>query len=262
MSSALRFFGCQKPDEVRALLRGVMCRRKKDEVLRDLPEKMRQKINLADCALSKKQEKDLGAGIVERALLSADGENIDTAPDARTTESLSEKLKAIMEAKMPAVKAHVTQYLEVPPGEVAPKFLLFAHHHAMLDELEGLLKSKNVGYIKMDGRTPTGARQEMVHRFQNENNIRVALLSITACNAGITLTAASLVVFAELYWVPGILNQCEDRVHRIGQKNSVQIQYLCVKESLDVDMFRSLNRKTKTLNAMLDGNHDDRHFAL
>ena len=132
----------------------------------------------------------------------------------------------------------------------------------MLDELEGLLNEKKVGFIQMDGRTPTSSRQAMVNRFQTDDTVRVALLSITACNSGLTLTAASLVVFAELYWVPGILNQCEDRVHRIGQKNSVQIQYLCVKDSLDVDMFRALNRKTKTLNAMLDGNHDDRHFAL
>uniref|UniRef100_A0A0C9SDK6 Putative chromatin remodeling protein n=1 Tax=Amblyomma americanum TaxID=6943 RepID=A0A0C9SDK6_AMBAM len=76
---------------------------------------------------------------------------------------------------------------------------------------------------------------------------RVAVLSITAANAGITLSSASLVVFAELFWNPGILTQAEDRVHRIGQQNCVVIQYLVAKGTADDYIWPMVCSKLDTL---------------
>jgi len=59
-------------------------------------------------------------------------------------------------------------------------------------------------YIRIDGKTNPEQRKILVDKFQNCNNYLTAILSITAANAGITLTAAHLVVFTELFWNPGV----------------------------------------------------------
>ena len=91
-------------------------------------------------------------------------------------------------------------------------------------------------------------RKHLVDAFQCDDNVRVALLSITAANSGLTLTAAHLVVFAELFWNPGILTQAEDRAHRIGQTDSVTVQYLVAKGTADDELWPMIQRKLDVLN--------------
>jgi len=67
---------------------------------------------------------------------------------------------------------------------------------------------QNIEYIRIDGNTPSERRQTVIARFQECSKCKVALLSITAANMGITLSAASLVVFAELFWNPGVRTVC------------------------------------------------------
>ena len=80
-----------------------------------------------------------------------------------------------------------------------------------------------------------------------------------AAGTGITLTAASHVIFAELYWVPGVLLQSEDRVHRIGQRNPCHIQYVIAKDTLDPYLYKSIQWKLDTIDDCLD-QRSDRDF--
>ncbi|CAL4063142.1 unnamed protein product [Meganyctiphanes norvegica] len=99
--------------------------------------------------------------------------------------------------------------------------------------------------------TPTNASRSKllvaIERFQNSEAVRVAVLSITAANAGITLTAAQLVVFSELFWNPGILIQAEDRAHRIGQEDSVLVQYLVAQNTADDHIWNMIQAKLEVL---------------
>merc|ERR1719261_886603 len=107
--------------------------------------------------------------------------------------------------------------------------------------------------MRIDGKTPQKRRQENVECFQQKDEIRVALLSITAAGAGLTLTAAHTVVFAELYWVPGQMQQAEDRAHRIGQHDCVTVQYLVAEGTMDEVLFNCLEKKTRDTSSILDG---------
>lgn len=126
------------------------------------------------------------------------------------------------------------------------KFLVFAHHKCVLDAYEEKMSKKRIGYMRIDGKTPQNQKHSNIISFQNESSCRVALLSITAAYQGITLTAASVVVFAEYYWTPGIIIQAEDRVHRVGQEASnVTVYYLHCDKTIDKSMAKYIGNHLK-----------------
>lgn len=84
------------------------------------------------------------------------------------------------------------------------KFIIFAHHRVMLDAISDCLSELRVNYIRIDGQTRSDLRADYVDTFQKKNSCKVAVLSLKACNSGITLTAAEMIVFAELDWNPSV----------------------------------------------------------
>lgn len=124
--------------------------------------------------------------------------------------------------------------------EAGVKFLLFAHHMSVLDMYQKHVMKRKVGFVRIDGRCSGEKRHDMVTKFQNNENIKIAILGIKACSQGLTLTAASTVVFGELTWTPSIMNQAEDRVHRISQVNCVTVYYLYGPETIDDHIFKLL----------------------
>ncbi|XP_031155250.1 SWI/SNF-related matrix-associated actin-dependent regulator of chromatin subfamily A-like protein 1 isoform X3 [Sander lucioperca] len=147
------------------------------------------------------------------------------------------------EAKLQAIMEYITDMLECG----REKFLVFAHHKLVLDHIITELVKKNVSHIRIDGSTPSAERQQLCDKFQYSTKTCVAVLSITAANMGLTLHSADLVVFAELFWNPGILVQAEDRVHRIGQTSNVNIHYLVAKGTADDHLWPMIQEKMNVL---------------
>ena len=148
--------------------------------------------------------------------------------------------------KAAAVCEHILEnyfYPDAPPRKV----LIFAHHQIVLDTIQVEVNKRKLGSIRIDGKTPSHQRTALCDSFQNDDSIRVAVLSITAAGVGITLTAASVVVFAEIHFNPGYLVQAEDRAHRVGQKDSVFVQYLIAKKTADDVMWNMVQQKLDVL---------------
>ena len=120
--------------------------------------------------------------------------------------------------------------------------LVFAHHGGMLTALQVACQQHDLPYVRIDGSTPVPKRAPLVARVQ-ANEVRVALLSLGAAGTGYTLTAATHVFFAELYWTPAVLLQAEDRAHRIGQHLPVSVTRLVATGTCDERIVRMLARK-------------------
>ena len=149
-------------------------------------------------------------------------------------------------AKAPAVVAYVAAALEDDPGKV----VVWVHHHDVADIVANGLAPYGVALV--DGRTDVIERARLVERFQADPSCRTFVGGLTATGTGITLTAASHVVFAELDWRPGVLVQAEDRCHRIGQPGYVLVEHLLVDESIEAYMAKVVLKKAKVQAELLD----------
>lgn len=149
------------------------------------------------------------------------------------------------------------------------KFVIFYYHKIVVQGLEKLLineykfNEKDPLFVKIDGSSTTQCRKNAVKKFQTpltnkqkqtgKGGTRIILLSITAASSGLTLTASSTVIFAELYWNPFTLIQAEDRVHTISQNNIVNIIYVIGKDTIDEMIFSKVKKKFNIVSKSIDG---------
>uniref|UniRef100_A0A669DRW7 Zinc finger, RAN-binding domain containing 3 n=1 Tax=Oreochromis niloticus TaxID=8128 RepID=A0A669DRW7_ORENI len=241
--------GASNLEELHQRLSQIMIRRLKADVLSQLPPKIRQRIPFD---LPKEAAKEALASFGEwERLMKSLGSGVATTdnPFTEVMGLVTQMYKQTAIAKAGAVKDYIKMMLEAEQL----KFLVFAHHLTMLQACTEAVIEAKAGYIRIDGSVPSSERIQLVHKFQSEPETRVAILSIQAAGQGLTFTAASHVVFAELYWNPGHIKQAEDRAHRIGQTSSVNVHYLIAKGTFDTVMWSMLNRKEKVTGSTLNG---------
>ncbi len=237
--------GAQNLDDLQQKLRStIMIRRVKCDVLKELPAKVRQAVVLeADtkelCNALKEEKRfvDIASQYIDRIeRLSVD--------DKTSFFELAIARKNTAIAKVPAVIKFVEELLEN-----TDKVVLFAHHK---DVITPIMQHFGTVAVKISGDDKVEDRQESIKQFQNNPKIKIFVGSILAAGAGITLTAASTVVFAELDWTPGNMQQAEDRCHRIGQKDTVMVYHLIVDGSIDVKISKMLLDKQANIDKALN----------
>lgn len=237
--------GSSNEDELQSLLRGsgFMIRRLKKDVLAELPEKTRVPVVVgakgkAIKAALKAEREAMGGEMPDWRDIRSGGVKV-------AFEAMSKVRLMMGEAKTAFVLDYVKELLETED-----KVIIMAHHRAVVDALQHELR--NYGAVTVTGSTPANLRQARVDDFQNDPETRVFIGNILAAGVGLTLTAASHVVFAEMDWVPANNVQAEDRAHRIGQNEAVTIHYCVVEDSLDAHILDTWMGKETTIARIVD----------
>ena len=220
-----------------------MIRRRKEEVLKELPPKQRIPIQID---LSNRKEYLLARDEFLTWYRAEKGaEKAEKAEKAEAFVRLGQLRKVVAEGKLKAAKEWIQDYLDSTDG----KIVVFAYHRAIFENLVEEYKK-----ICACGGGAGEARHEEVKRFQTDPKCRVFIGSIKADKEAITLTAANTVVFVEQGWTPGEHDQAEDRINRIGQQaDSITAYYFLGKDSIDEYLWDLIEKKREIITKILDG---------
>ena len=224
-------------------MESCMSRRRKADVLKDLPEKTRQVVPMK---LKRPEEYQRASDDFLNWLREQDPAAAHRAKGAMALTRIGGLLRLAARLKLRSVVDWVNNFMI----ESNEKLLLFAVHRKMIGALQRRCNAKS---LVIDGSVTGRSRKMVVDRFQRDDDVRLLIGNIKAAGVGITLTAASNVAFAELTFRPGDHIQAEDRCHRIGQHDPVWVHYLVAKGTIEVKLCEVIQTKQKVLSAVLDG---------
>ena len=223
------------------LQKHVMLRRKKADVLKELKDKVRYKEVIASDTEFYLEELDKIWKKLEAEQKEAQTEFSKSASYHRAIQS-ERQIAGV--AKLPHVINFVKNIMEIEESVV-----VFCHHkliHKLLHE-----SLQEFSPVSIIGGQSDSTRQDQIDKFQKGES-KLMIAGIRAGNVGINLTKAKYVIFAELDWSPAIHRQAEDRLHRIGQKNTVFAYYLIGNGTLDDHVASILVDKSYEIDAIMD----------
>ena len=253
-SGTYKVLGYKNIDELRALIKPYVLRRTRDEVLKDLPERVDNNffVEMTDPQweaykvfqetvaqlLSKSKRRPLTPKEHEILLMSLIKMRLIC-----NALALHDKEIAPNDREKTAPK--LTEFEEILTESIASnghKAVVFSQWANMLALTEPILERIGLGYVKLTGAVPSAKRGALIEKFFDDPNCRV-FLSTDAGGVGLNLQAASLVINLDLPWNPAVLEQRIARAHRHGQKSSVQVINLVAKGTIEERMLDTLSAK-------------------
>jgi SWI/SNF-related matrix-associated actin-dependent regulator 1 of chromatin subfamily A len=239
----MAYDGASNTEEFHKLLTStIMIRRKKEDVLKDLPPKSRSKVLLSVDTKGYREVRDDFAGWAEANM---DSDRLDKAMKAEVLVKLTEMRKAIALAKSDAVIEWIENFLQG-----GRKLVVFTRSKRMQKLILKYFGNIAVG---IDGSVKGKKRKWAKNQFQNNDRVRLLVGNIVACAEGLTLTAASDTCHVEFMENPMKHDQGEDRVHRIGQTCPCKAYYLLAKGTMDEQYYNVHNMKREVIAQVLDG---------
>ena len=253
------------PDLERQLTAHCWVRRNKQDVLKQLPPKLRttRVVDIDRKGFAQAHEalyEKIGLWVDEMLENGVEITQEDIKVYAKTHIEIITPLRAAAGvAKIPAAIEIVKDWLQAttvtgPDGSkvYTRPLVVWVHHSPVMEALKAAIPEDVAGIGFIDGGTPEHKRQPEADKLQN-GEIGVIFCSIMAAGFGITLTRSSDVIFIETDWTPANISQAEDRVHRIGQTETCMITTLLAVDTLDAHMRAILRNKGKDLNVLMPG---------
>ncbi len=158
-------------------------------------------------------------------------------PDIKTDADVSAKTEQLMELVEEAL-------------ESGHKILVFSQFVEMLKIIKPYFEEKGIVYEYLDGKTKD--RQKHINRFNEDDRVRVFLISLKTGGTGLNLTAADTVILVDPWWNPMIENQAIDRTHRIGQTRKVQVFRLITKGTVEEKITALQQNKLELFQNIID----------
>ena len=223
-----------------------MIRREKSKVLPQLPDKTRIDLYVE---ISNGEEYGLAVNDLAEYLRQY---TECTDRDIRRKMRM-EALVRFMTLRSLATKGKVKQAIDFIKNHLAngKKLIVFCALHEVVDMLQKAFPKA----VTITGRDSAVTKQSSVDAFQNDPDVMLIICSIKAAGVGLTLTSSSSVAFLELPWTYADCCQCEDRAHRIGQKDNVTCYYLLGRGTIDRTIYDLIHKKKSIANEIM--NSDD-----
>ena len=244
--------------KLKMLIEPFVLRRTKKEVLTELPEKTitvlknemgeeQRKIYLSYLVRTKQELQDeINSNGYERSQIQI------LAALTRLRQICGHPSLFIDNYKEPCSK--LEQCMEILEDGITAghKILLFSSYTSMFEIIEKELKNRNIKYFKLTGATKVDERVDLVDEFNQNDEIKVFLISLKAGGTGLNLIGADMVIHYDPWWNISAENQATDRAYRIGQKNNVQVYKLITKDSIEEKIYDLQQRKATLTDNMLD----------
>jgi non-specific serine/threonine protein kinase len=239
-----------RKDHLRKILYPFILRRTKEQVAKDLPEKVE---TILYCEMEDEQR-----NIYEAYRNDFRDKILGTIETQGINRSQLTILQGLMKLRQicdsPAILNEQDRFpnhsikLEELGREITEnisnhKALVFSQFLGMLALIREKLKELGVDHEYFDGSTSAIDREKAIQRFQNDENCRVFLISLKAGGVGLNLTAADYVYIVDPWWNPAVEQQAIDRTHRIGQTKNILAYRMICKDTIEDKILQLQDKK-------------------
>ncbi|WP_373093860.1 DEAD/DEAH box helicase [Streptococcus oralis] len=253
-------------ERVAQFIKPFVMRRKKEEVLTELPD-------LIEVVYKNELEDQQKA--IYLAQLQQMQERLGQVSDSEFQRNRVEILTGLMRLRQicdtPALfmedyqgesgKLDSLRDLLVQIAEGGHRVLIFSQFRGMLDRIEQELPDLGLTSFKITGSTPSQERQEMTKAF-NQGERDVFLISLKAGGVGLNLTGADTVILVDLWWNPAVESQAIGRAHRMGQEQAVEVYRLVTRGTIEEKIQELQEKKKNLVSEILDGTESRGSLSL